>query len=86
MATLSRQKLASYADEWIQYIDPLTDNEYYINKNTNELSHVVPASVAMKEQLENEDAKNKRDYDEAQQRLEKLSKLSKGGRKMVVRK
>ena len=84
-ATMSRQELASYADEWIQYIDPLTDNEYYINKITNELSHVVPASVAMMEQLKEEEEKNKKDYDEAQRRLEKLSKVSKGGRRMVLR-
>ena len=37
------------------------------------------------ENKSHEEEKNKRDYDEAQRRLEKLSKVSKGGRRMVLR-
>ena len=43
-AKMTRQELASYAVEWVQYLDPLTENEYYVNKHTNELSHVVPGT------------------------------------------
>ena len=57
-----------------------------MHKITNELSDVIPASVAMKDELEEEEERNKRDYEEAQRRVAKLRNISKGTRKMQIRK
>ena len=45
----------------------------------------MPASVVMKIELEEEAERNKKNYDEAQRRLEIQQRISKGKKRMVVK-
>ena len=59
--------------------------KYYIHKDSNELSYVTPASVIMKLELEEEVQRNRKNYEEAQRKLEKMNLVTKGKRRMVIR-
>ena len=84
---MTLHELALEADDWKECVDIMTENIYFQNVKTNELFSTVPRAVAAKRQLEFENSKNKKNYDDAQKRIQKLEdiiknrKLITGGRK-----
>lgn len=80
---MTPQELAAEADDWKECIDIMTENIYYQNVKTNELFSTVPRAVAAKRQLEFENSKNKKNYDEAQKRIQKLENILKN-RKLIT--
>lgn len=80
---MSLLELSLEADDWKECIDIMTENIYYQNVKTNELFSTVPRAVAAKRQLEFENSKNKKNYDEAQKRIQKLEDMIKN-RKMIT--
>eukprot|EP01039_Chlorochromonas_danica_P008918 gene8917-9836_t len=84
---MTMQELANEAPEWKECIDVMTENIYYLNVNTNEMMTTVPRAVQSKRQLEFENSKNKKAFDEARLRIATLEKVTKnrllltGGRK-----
>jgi hypothetical protein len=80
---MSPQELALEADDWKECIDVMTENLYYQNVKTNELMSTVPRAVAAKRQLEFENSKNKKNYDDAQKRIQKMELMLKN-RKMIT--
>jgi hypothetical protein len=80
---MSPEELALEADDWKECIDIMTENIYYQNVKTNELFSTVPRAVAAKRQLEFEQSKNKKNYDEAQKRIQKMELMIKN-RKLIT--
>jgi len=80
---MSLLELSLEADDWKECIDIMTENTYYQNIKTNELFSTVPRAVAAKRQLEFENSKNKKNYDEAQKRIQKLEDMIKN-RKLIT--
>lgn len=80
---MTPQELAAEADDWKECVDIMTENIYYQNVKTNELFSTVPRAVAAKRQLEFENSKNKKNYDEAQKRIQKLENILKN-RKLIT--
>ena len=84
---MSKEELATEADEWKEIIDPMTDNIFYQNIITFEMMTNVPRAVAAKRQIEFDNSKNKKNFDEAQRRITKFELVTKnrllitGGRK-----
>jgi hypothetical protein len=67
--------------------DQITENIYYQHIKTFEMMTNMPRTVAAKRELDFENSKNKKNYDEAQKRIAKLELMTKnrllltGGRK-----
>lgn len=80
---MTPQELAAEADDWKECIDIMTENIYYQNVKTNELFSSMPRAVAAKRQLDFENSKNKKNYDEAQKRIQKLENVLKN-RKLIT--
>jgi hypothetical protein len=84
---MSNAELALEAAEWKECVDIMTENIYYLNVLSNEMMTSVPRCVAAKRQLDFENSKNKRNYDEAQKRIQRFELTTKnrllitGGRK-----
>eukprot|EP01034_Spumella_vulgaris_P024182 gene24183-30498_t len=84
---MSNQELALEAVEWKECVDIMTENIYYLNVLSNEMMTTAPRSVVAKRQLEFENSKNKKNYDEAQRRIQRFELTTKnrllitGGRK-----
>ena len=74
---MTPEELAAEADDWKECVDIMTENIYYQNIKTNELFTTVPRAVAAKRQLEFQNSKNKKNYDDAQKRILKLEQVLK---------
>ena len=80
---MTNLELSLEADDWKECIDIMTENIYYQNIKTNELFSTVPRAVAAKRQIEFENSKNKKNYDEAQKRISKMEDMIKN-RKLIT--
>lgn len=69
--------LALEANDWKQEIDPMTENVYYLNEFTNEVMTTTPRAIHAKKQLQFENSKNKKSYDEAKKRIDYLELVTK---------
>lgn len=74
---MSTAELALEADDWKEMIDPMTENVYYLNIYTNEMLTTVPRAITAKKQLEFENSKNKKSYDDAKRRIDHLELVTK---------
>jgi hypothetical protein len=74
---LSLPELAIEADDWRQQVDPITENTFYLNDMTNEMMTTTPRSIHAKRQLEFQNSRNKKSYDDAQKRIQHLDMVTK---------
>ena len=63
---LPREELAKQYHLWTEEVDIITENIFYRNKETNELSNELPGALKAKQDIEEEEAKTKALHDEAQ--------------------
>jgi hypothetical protein len=70
-------ELALEADDWRQQVDPITENTFYLNDMTNEMMTTTPRSIHAKRQLEFQNSRNKKSYDDAQMRIQHLDMVTK---------
>jgi hypothetical protein len=68
---MTREELASHADEWSEHVDPMTENVYWVHDETNEMQMTMPASLRMRILITEEEEKNKKDMDDAIARMQK---------------
>lgn len=69
---LSLQELQIEALEWEEKVDFYTGNQYYFNTVTYEVRNSIPYPLKIKRQLDFENSKMKKNFDEAKQRVESL--------------
>ena len=74
---LTPQELAAEAEDWKECIDPMTENTYWLNIHTNEMVTSLPAAISMKKQLDFEESKNKKSFDDAMKRIANLDNVTK---------
>jgi hypothetical protein len=74
---MTPQELAAEAEDWKECIDPMTENVYWLNVHTNEMLTGVPRSWQMKKQLDFEESKNKKSFDDAMRRIQHLENTTK---------
>ena len=79
-SSLTKEELAKLAEDWREFIDPITELLYYVNQKTLEMSYAMPAAWAMRIELQELNEKNKRNFDEMQEKLEAMYKIN-GGKK-----
>ena len=79
-SSLTKEELAKLAEDWREFIDPITELLYYVNQKTLEMSYPMPAAWAMRIELQELNEKNKRNFDEMQEKLEAMYKIN-GGKK-----
>lgn len=65
------------AEDWTTDMDPVSGNMYYLNKYTNEMTFIVPNTVKAKKTAEELAIANKKKFEEAQKRIDKLTKKKK---------
>ena len=78
------QELALQADTWEENVDIMTENIYYIHKETREMLNEVPLALATKIRLE-EQEREARDRDNAIKSVTKQFLKKKGGNSMKKR-
>mmetsp|Transcript_19751 Transcript_19751/g.27140 ORF Transcript_19751/g.27140 Transcript_19751/m.27140 type:complete len:2215 (+) Transcript_19751:40-6684(+) len=74
---MSVADLALEASEWKEMLDPITEKIYYQHVLTWETMTSIPRAVAAKKQLDFENSKNKKNFDEAQKRIARLELVTK---------
>lgn len=72
---MTPEQLAKEADDWRERIDPITENIFYLNIKTNEIMSSLPKSLEAKRQLDFQNSKNKKYYDDAQKRISRLETM-----------
>jgi hypothetical protein len=72
---MTPEQLAKEADVWRERIDPITENIFYLNIKTNEITSSLPKSLEAKRQLDFQNSKNKKYYDDAQKRISRLETM-----------
>jgi hypothetical protein len=72
---MTPEQLAKEADVWKERIDPITENTFYLNIKTNEIMSSLPKSLEAKRQLDFQNSKNKKYYDDAQKRISRLETM-----------
>jgi len=72
---MTPEQLAKEADVWKERIDPITENIFYQNMKTNEVMSSLPKALEAKRQLEFQNSKNKKYYDDAQKRILRLETM-----------
>lgn len=72
---MTPEQLAKEADVWTERIDPITENIFYLNIKTNEIMSSLPKALEAKRQLDFQNSKNKKYYDDAQKRISRLETM-----------
>ena len=73
-AQLTREELISKAEEWELQIDPMSELPMYIHAASKQMMYDIPAPVKAKNLYEEEMARNKAQFAEAQARIDALNK------------
>ncbi|KAJ1425251.1 hypothetical protein B484DRAFT_451176 [Ochromonadaceae sp. CCMP2298] len=69
---MTPDELALEADDWKECVDIMTENIYFQNAKTNELMSSIPKAVSSKRAIEFNNSRNKKNYEEAQKRIQKM--------------
>jgi hypothetical protein len=74
---MSRAQLGAEADDWEERFDALNNKPYYVNIKTTEMMSEVPKAITTKQELDEEAAQKRKDFEEMQKKLADKNKKKK---------